>query len=108
MSNTQQWLTVLLIGLATILTRFIIFWIFPPTKNPPAFIEYLGKVLPAAAIALILVYSLKDIDLTKTPFGLPEVISILVVVLMQKWRRNTLMSIVGGTITYMFLVQAIF
>lgn len=108
MSDTQQWLTVLLIGIATILTRFIIFWIFPPTKRPPAFIEYLGKVLPAAAIALILVYSLKDIDLTSFPFALPEVISILAIVLIQKWRRNTLLSVVSGTITYMFLIQAVF
>jgi len=108
MTEAQQWITILVVSVGLVFTRFIIFWIFPPSKQPPTFIKYLGKVLPAAAIALILVYSLRDVQLTTFPFGLPEVISILIVGLVQKWRRNTLLSVLGGTGVYMFLIQFVF
>lgn len=108
MTETQQWITVIIISLGLILTRFIIFWLFPPTKKPPVFVEYLGKVLPAAAIALILVYSLKDTQILSFPHGLPEAISVLVVVFIHKWRRNTLLSVFAGTIIYMLLIQFVF
>ncbi|MDN6345313.1 MAG: AzlD domain-containing protein, partial [Tetragenococcus koreensis] len=62
---------------------------------------YLGKVLPAAAIALVLIYSLKGTQIFIFPYGIPEVLGILAVVLIHKWRRNTLLSIAAGTITYM-------
>jgi branched-subunit amino acid transport protein AzlD len=108
MTETQQWVTVLIVSAGLILTRFIIFWLFPPSKKPPASIEYLGKVLPAAAIALVLVYSLKDTEFLTFPYGLPEIIGILVVVFVHKWRRNTLLSVAAGTIIYMFLIQFVF
>ena len=105
MIETEQWLTVLLISAGLIFTRFIIFWLFPPSKKPPVMIDYLGKVLPAAAIGLVLVYSSKDTQIFIFPYGIPEVLGILAVVLIHKWRRNTLLSIAAGTITYMFLIQ---
>lgn len=108
MTEAQQWLTVLIISAGLILTRFIIFWLFPPSKKPPAMIEYLGKVLPAAAIALVLVYSLKDTQLFTFPYGIPEALGVLVVIFIHKWRRNTLLSVVAGTVVYMFLIQFVF
>jgi len=108
MTETQQWITLLVVSVGLVFTRFIIFWIFPPSKQPPTSVEYLGKVLPAAAIALILVYSLRDVQLTAFPFGIPEAISILIVILVQKWRRSTLLSVIGGTGVYMFLIQFVF
>lgn len=108
MTETQQWLTALLISGGLILTRFIVFWLLPPSKKPPLFVEYLGKVLPAAAIALILVYSLKDTQLTSFPYGIPEIIGVLVVVLIHKWQRNTLLSVIAGTAIYMLLIQFVF
>lgn len=108
MTESQQWVTVLMISAGLILTRFIIFWVFPPSKKPPASIEYLGKVLPAAAIALVLVYSLKDTQVLTFPYGIPEVLGVLVVILIHRWRRNTLLSVAAGTITYMLLIQFVF
>lgn len=108
MTYNQMLITVAIITIGTMLTRFLVFFIFPPTKEPPQFITYLGKVLPAAAIGLLVVYALKDVTLTEQPFAIPEILAILVIVLIHKWRRNTLLSIASGTIVYMVLVQGVF
>lgn len=108
MTHNQMLITVVVIMLGTMLTRFLVFFIFPPTKEPPQFVTYLGKVLPAAAIGLLVVYALKDVKITEIPFAIPEVLAIIVILLIHKWRRNSLLSIASGTIVYMTLIQWVF
>ncbi|HIZ71385.1 MAG TPA: AzlD domain-containing protein [Candidatus Atopostipes pullistercoris] len=108
MTHKQMLLTVFVIMLGTMFTRFLVFFIFPPSKEPPQFVNYLGKVLPAAAIGLLVIYALKEVKLTKAPFAIPEFLAILVIVLIHKWRRNSLLSIATGTIVYMVLIQGVF
>lgn len=108
MSNAHMLITITLIALTTIALRFLPFWIFPPSKQPPALITYLGKVLPRAAIALLVVYALKDVSIVTSPHGLPELIAILVIVMVHVFKRNTLLSIATGTLLYMMLVQLVF
>ena len=74
---------------------------------PPAYIQYLGKVLPYAVIGLLVIYCLKDVPASST-YGLPEAIAILFIMVLHKWKKNTLLSIGGGTILYMILVQMVF
>lgn len=81
--------------------------IFPENKKPPKYITYLGAVLPFAVIGLLVVFCLKEAVFTKL-HGLPEAIAILFIVLLHKWKKNTLLSIAGGTILYMVLVQTVF
>ena len=88
-------------------TRFLPFIIFPEGKEPPAVITYLGKVLPYAVIGLLVVFCLKDVP-GSTHIGLPELIAILFIVALHKWKKSTLLSIGGGTVLYMVLVQTIF
>lgn len=107
MTTTQSILTIAAVVLATMLTRFLPFLVFPEGRKPPAVITYLGTVLPYAVIGLLVVYCLKDAVFT-TWHGLPELISILFIVVLHKWRKNTLLSIAAGTILYMVLVQNIF
>ena len=107
MTQTQMILTVLAVALGTLLTRFLPFLIFPEGKTPPALITRLGNVLPGAVIGLLVVYCLKD-GFSGTYHGVPELISLVPVILLHKWRRNTLLSIAAGTVLYMFLVQHIF
>ena len=76
-------------------------------KEPPAVITYLGKVLPYAVIGLLVVFCLKDVP-ESTHFGLPELIAILFIVVLHKWKKSTLLSIGGGTVLYMVLVQTVF
>ena len=97
---------VAVMSLVTILLRFLPFLIF--RKQTPAYITYLGRVLPPAIIGMLVVYCLKDITLTVRPHGLPELIAAACVVGLQVWRRNALISILSGTIVYMLLIQTVF
>lgn len=108
MTNQQMLITIALIALTTVALRFLPFWLFPPSKEPPALITYLGKVLPRAAIALLVVYALKDVAVTSAPYGIPELLAILVLAVVHVMKRNSLLSIAVGTLIYMFLVQVVF
>ena len=105
MTTTQAIITIAAVVLGTMATRFIPFIIFPEGKNPPEFIKYLGTVLPYAAIGLLVIYCLKDVPASST-HGLPG--AIVFIVLLHKWKKNTLLSIGGGTVLYMILVQTVF
>lgn len=103
---TDMWMIVI-IALVTAFTRFLPFVVFSG-KETPKFIAYLGKVLPFAVMGMLCVYCLKGVSLVAAPHGIPELISVALVVLMHLWRRNTLFSIVSGTVCYMLLVQLVF
>jgi len=98
---------VAVIALVTAFTRFLPFILFSG-RETPGFIAYLGKVLPFAVMGMLCVYCLKGVSLVAAPHGIPEIISVALVVLMHLWRRNTLLSIVSGTVCYMLLVQLVF
>lgn len=93
--------------LGTMVTRFLPFLIFPEGKEPPEFIQYLGKVLPYAVIGLQVIYCLKDVPGSGT-YGIPEFLAIVFIVLLHRWKKNILLSIGGGTVFYMLLVQFVF
>lgn len=107
MTTLQSIATVLAVVLGTMTTRFLPFLIFPEGKTPPKFITYLVTVLPYAVIGLLVVYCIKD-ALWTSFHGLPELIAILFIVVLHKWKKNTLLSIGAGTILYMVLVQTCF
>ena len=96
------------IALVTAVLRFIPFVVFNGKKEPPAYINYLGKVLPGAIMAMLVVYCLKGVSFHSVGAFLPELMASAAVVLLHVWRRNTLLSIVGGTVIYMLLVQLVF
>ena len=94
--------------LVTALTRFLPFFIFRKGAKTPAFITHLGNVLPYAIMGMLVIYCLKDVTFLSAPYGLPEMLGCAVTALLHIWKRNTLLSIGGGTILYMVLVQLIF
>lgn len=108
MTMIQGALTVAVVAAGTMLTRFLPFLVFPESKKPPRVIEYFGKVLPYAMTGLLVVYSLRNTPVLTGSHGLPELIACLVIVALHLWRRSMLLSIVGGTIVYMLLVQLVF
>ena len=108
MSLTQQIITIAMVVLGTMLTRFLPFLIFPAGKPTPKYIQYLGNVLPSAVFGLLIVYCLKNVNMLSGSYGIPEFISIAVVVLLHLWKKQMLLSIAGGTICYMLLVQLVF
>lgn len=95
-------------ALVTTVLRFLPFLIFGEHRQTPPLVAYLGRVLPYAIMGMLVVYCLKDVTLTASPFGIPEAIGCAVVAGLHAWKRNTLLSIGGGTLCYMLLVQLVF
>lgn len=108
MNNLHAALIVALMSAVTILLRFLPFLIFSGKRKTPAFIGYLSRVLPYAVMGMLVVFCLKNISFTAAPHGIPELLACALVVQLHVWRRSTLLSIVGGTVFYMLLVQFIF
>lgn len=100
--------TVLALALGIMATRFLPFLLFSSKEKTPGGIAFLGSALPHAAMALLLVYCLKDVSLLARPHGLPEAMGLVVTAALHLWRNNVLLSIGVGTAFYMFLVQQVF
>lgn len=108
MTLTQQIITVAMVVLGTAVTRFLPFLVFPSGKPTPKYVQFLGKFLPAAVFGLLVIYSLKDVSVFSGSRGIPEMISILLVIVLHMCKRQMLLSIAGGTVCYMLLVQLVF
>jgi len=108
MSLTEQIITIAICVLGTMTTRFLPFLIFSDKKPTPKYIQYLGKALPAAIFGMLVVYCLKNVSILSGSYGIPELIAIVLTMALHLWRRQMLLSIAGGTICYMLLVQLMF
>ena len=108
MSLTQQIITIALCVAGTMLTRFLPFLVFSSKKPTPRFVQYLGKALPSAIFGMLVVYCLKNVSILAGSHGLPELFAIVVTVILHLWRKQMLLSIAGGTLCYMLLVQIVF
>ena len=108
MPDLHSALMIAVIALVTAALRFLPFLIFGENKKTPAIISYLGQVLPFAIMGMLVVYCLKDISFAASPFGIPEAIGCAAVAGLHVWKRNTLLSIGGGTVVYMLLIQFVF
>lgn len=107
-SFQQSVIIIVLVAITTFATRLIPFILFPSGKKVPKTVEQLGKVLPPAVIGMLVIYCLKSVSPLTYPFGLPELIAGLLVVVLHIWKRNNLLSIGVGTVVYMVLVQTVF
>ena len=108
LTPVQTIVMILAVAAGTQLTRWLPFWLFPEKKEPPAIVTYLGRVLPAATMGLLVVYCLKGVSWASEPHGIPELLSVAVVAALHHWKANVLLSIAGGTVLYMVLVQMVF
>lgn len=108
LTPVQTMVMILAVAAGTQLTRWLPFWLFPENKQPPAMVTYLGRVLPAAMMGLLVVYCLKGVSWLSAPHGAPELLAIAAVVALHRWKDNVLLSIAGGTALYMVLVQLVF
>ncbi len=108
MTIGQQIITVSMVVLGTMLTRFLPFLLFPRGNQTPKYIRHLGMVLPSAVLGMLVIYSLKDVSLLSKTHGIPEFIAVGAVVFLHLWKRQMLISIAFGTVFYMILIQYIF
>ncbi len=103
-TNTYAMVAIAIMTAVTLLLRVLPFLIFGQRKTP-AYISFLGKYLPYAIMGMLVVYCLKGISFISAPYGLPEVVAVALVALLHIWKRNTLLSIICGTVCYMILIQ---
>lgn len=109
MTDTSHAMTVIAVmGLAVLATRIVPVLIFGRGEKVPEFVLYLGRVVPYTAMGLLIVYCLRDMPVLEAPHGLPEIIALAAVSVTYLWKRNTIFSVVIGTVLYMFLVQSVF
>ena len=105
MTNTEILLTVGMIAAGTLFTRFFPFLMFPPGRETPDYVRFLGRALPPAVLGMLVIYCYKALDLTAGAGVVPPLLAGVVVVLLQKWKRNLFLSILGGTALYMILIR---
>lgn len=108
MTDMHAIATIAVCAVVTAVLRFLPFLIFGENRKTPEVIAYLGRVLPFAIMGMLVVYCLKDVSFTSTPFGIPEIIGCAAVAGLHVWKRSTLLSIGVGTVVYMLLVQFVF
>lgn len=108
MKTSYIWLLAAVVSMVTALIRFLPFWIFGGGRKTPPVVEKLGRVLPYAVMGMLVVYCMKGVEFSTLSGFLPALIATLVVVGLHLWKRNTLVSIVCGTISYMLMVQLVF
>ncbi|HBT64354.1 MAG TPA: branched-chain amino acid transporter AzlD, partial [Ruminococcaceae bacterium] len=108
LTGTQTLIIILSVAAGAALTRFLPFLMFPDNRGVPPYIIDLGRMLPPAMMGLLVVYCLKDATVTASPFGIPELIAIAVIIVLHKWKNNVLLSIGGSTVVFMLLKQTVF
>ena len=108
MTDLHTWSLSAVIAFVTAAIRFLPFILFNGNRKTPPIINKLGKMLPYAIMGMLVVYCLKGISFASVSGYMPSVIACLVVAVLHIWKKNTLISIVCGTVCYMVLVQMVF
>ena len=108
MTQMQAFITIMMCVIGTMITRFLPFILFPENKETPEWVQYLGKVLPLAIMATLVVYCLRGTTFDVVANFIPQIVAVAATVGIHLWKRNTLLSVFGGTAIYMCLVQLIF
>lgn len=108
MGDLHTWSVIAVIGLVTAILRFLPFLLFGGDRKTPKIIDKMGRVLPYSVMGMLVIYCLKDVSFESVSEYLPTVLACLVVGILYIWKRNTLVSIVIGTVSYMLLVQMVF
>lgn len=107
MTSAQVVIMIAAAVFATVITRSLPFLVFSEKRRLPKFVEYIGKVLPGAVFGLLVIYCFKSVDVTASPFGIPELVASAVVVAVHLLRRSMLVSVLSGTAAYMIMVQLV-
>lgn len=108
LTTSQAAVAIAVMALVTLFTRAAPFLLFGRGGQPPKVVLYLGQVLPPAIIAMLIVYCLRAVEFSTAAHWAPQLIAAAAVVGLHIWKKNNLLSIFGGTLLYMVLVQTVF
>ncbi len=104
MDNSRAILAICIMAGITFILRSMSFVLFSHGKTPP-YISFLGKYLPFSVIGMLVIYCLKNVSFVRSPYGIPELVAVALVAGLHLWKRNTLLSILVGTVSYMLLLR---
>ena len=107
MSIENSVIIILICAVCTFIERLFPFVVFR-NKEVPILVRYLGKMLPMAVMGTLVVYCLRSIDFSGCSMFVPQSVAVLVTAFLHLWKRNTLLSVVSGTVCYMFMIQFVF
>lgn len=99
---------VIVVAVCTFLTRLIPFLCFGGKKETPKTVQFLGNVLPPAIMAALVVYCLRNVNIWEGSRGIPQLLGVCITAGLHLWKKNILISIAGGTICYMAMIQLVF
>ena len=105
MTTLQLIITVLICALATIFTRFCAFLLFPDGRKVPAFIVWLRDKLPVASMAMLIIYCLKGVSFAGPGGWIPPIAAVVITAFLHAWKKQIVLSIIGGTAVYMILIR---
>ena len=105
MTTVQIGVTVALVALTTAAIRFAPFLLFPNGKKVPDFVQWLGKQLPRAVMAMLVIYCLKDVSFLQAADWIPALVGVAVTAAVHVWKKQMILSISAGTIIYMVLLR---
>ena len=105
MTTVQIGVTVDLVALTTAAIRFAPFLLFPNGKKVPDFVQWLGKQLPRAVMAMLVIYCLKDVSFSQAADWIPALVGVAVTAAVHVWKKQMILSISAGTIIYMVLLR---
>ena len=108
MVNAHTFYAIAVMAVITALLRFLPFLIFKGKNSTPPLVEKLGRLLPSAVIAMLVVYCMKDMHFSGMGGYMPAIIASLLTGILHLWKRNTLLSVISGTVCYMLLLQYVF
>lgn len=108
LTTGQAIAAIVVMAAVTFLTRVLPFLLFDRGSAPPKVVLYLGRVLPPAVIAMLIIYCLRHVSFAAVGSWAPQLLAAAAVVVLHVWKGNNLLSIFGGTVLYMVLVQAVF
>lgn len=109
MNVVERIITIAIASVTNFLTRFLPFAVFndQKTKATP-FIDGLGKFLPPAIMAMLVVYCFRNVNFLAQPYGLPELLAGVITVAVHLWRKNMFLSLFAGTVSYILLLNFVF
>lgn len=105
MTAIQLLVTVAIAAIVTFGTRVLSFVLFPGGKQPPRFVVWMGRQLPRAVMAMLVIYCLKDVSFTGSPWGIPALVGVMLTAALHAWKKQMVLSICGGTLAYMLLLR---
>lgn len=105
LTPAEQAAVILLCAAMTVLTRSLPFVVFGAGRPVPSYVRWLGRALPPAVFALLVVYCLRDVSFAAGTRSAAELLGVAATAAIHLWKRNMMLSIAAGTACCMALAR---